>query len=243
MPHPFSLLRHLFLSLLLLFPLGELQAQTDSLRQVGVSIIKNYFDNYTAKDYRPYNPMKSESVEADTLRQVWRVVVNESFASQKLTPEVLKNIRKSVKNLLPLEMKDWELELFSNKGKRLEDLIPNELRDGKKDESRLWNKTDHTGRPWVQNVSRPYKISRGLDGRHLFIWPSHGIYYKEGIWKWQRPALYCTREDLLTQSFVYPFLFPMLENAGAVVGCPRERDIQPLMTLVDNDASAGVNGK
>ena len=114
MPHPFSLLRHLFLSLLLLFPLGELQAQTDSLRQVGVSIIKNYFDNYTAKDYRPYNPMKSESVEADTLRQVWRVVVNESFASQKLTPEVLKNIRQSVKNLLPLEMKDWELELFSN---------------------------------------------------------------------------------------------------------------------------------
>ena len=129
MPHPFSLLRQLFLSLLLLFPFGELQAQTDSLRQVGVSIIKNYFDNYTAKDYRPYNPMKSESVEADTLRQVWRVVVNESFASQKLTPEVLKNIRKSVKNLLPLEMKDWELELFSNKGKRLEDLIPNELRD------------------------------------------------------------------------------------------------------------------
>ena len=243
MPHPFSLLRHLLLSLLLLFPLGELQAQTDSLRQVGVSIIKNYFDNYTAKDYRPYNPMKSESVEADTLRQVWRVVVNESFASQKLTPEVLKNIRQSVKNLLPLEMKDWEIELFSNKGKRLEDLIPNELRDGKKDESRLWNKTDHTGRPWVQNVSRPYKISRGLDGRHLFIWPSHGIYYKEGIWKWQRPALYCTREDLLTQSFVYPFLFPMLENAGAVVGCPRERDIQPLMALVDNDASAGVNGK
>ncbi|MDE6688983.1 MAG: xanthan lyase, partial [Prevotella sp.] len=91
--------------------------------------------------------------------------------------------------------------------------------------------------PWVKNISRPYSIDHGLDGRHLSVWASHGRYYdnEKGYWKWQRPALFCTTEDLFTQTIVVPYLIPMLENAGAVVFTPRERDWQRNEVIVDND--------
>ena len=90
---------------------------------------------------------------------------------------------------------------------------------------------------WVTNSSAPHKVSNGLQGRHLSIWPSHGRYYnaKTGMWEWQRPQIFCTTEDLLSHSIVVPYLLPMLENAGANVFVPRERDIQREEYLVDND--------
>ena len=98
-----------------------------------------------------------------------------------------------------------------------------------------WDGLDYSGMPWVRNVSSPYHLKSGLAGRHLFVWPSHGRYFDGERWKWQRPILFCTTEDLLSQSFVFPCLIPMLENAGAVVYTPRERDAQTEEAVVDND--------
>lgn len=100
-----------------------------------------------------------------------------------------------------------------------------------------WGDTDYDGDPWVFNVSRPYFITSGLQNRHLSLWASHGRYYDtdKGRWKWQRPNLFCTNEDLFTQTIVVPFLIPMLQNAGAIVFTPRERDWQGHEVIVDND--------
>lgn len=100
-----------------------------------------------------------------------------------------------------------------------------------------WGSIDYKGEPWVRNASLPYKTSRGLQNRHLSLWASHGRYFnlKDSVWKWQRPNLFTTREDLFTQTIVVPFLIPMLENAGAVVFTPRERDWQRHEVIVDND--------
>ena len=57
----------------------------------------------------------------------------------------------------------------------------------------------------------------------------------KGCWELQRPRLFCTTEDLFTQSFVIPYIIPMLENAGAIVYTPRERDWQRNEVIVDND--------
>lgn len=100
-----------------------------------------------------------------------------------------------------------------------------------------WDHIDHKGEPWVKNVSRPYSIDQGLNGRHISLWASHGRYYdnNEGRWRWQRPALFGTTEDLFTQTIVVPYLIPMLENAGAYVFTPRERDWQRHEVIVDNN--------
>lgn len=81
--------------------------------------------------------------------------------------------------------------------------------------------------------------NKGLSGRHIALWQSHGRYYeaKTERWEWQRAATHRTVEDLYTQSYVLPFLMPMLENAGAVVMTPRERDIQSWEIICDNDPS------
>ena len=100
-----------------------------------------------------------------------------------------------------------------------------------------WGDIDYHGAPWVKNVSRPNEISHGLQDRHVSIWASHGRYYdqEKGFWKWQRPFLFGTTEDLFTQTIVVPYLIPMLENAGAVVFTPRERDWQRHEVVVDNN--------
>lgn len=103
--------------------------------------------------------------------------------------------------------------------------------------TRAWGNMEYKEDPWVYNVSRPFFITRGLQNRHLSVWASHGRYYDKdrGYWRWQRPSLFCTTEDLFTQTIVVPYLIPMLENAGAIVFTPRERDWQRHEIIIDND--------
>lgn len=103
---------------------------------------------------------------------------------------------------------------------------------------------EYKGIPWVTRTSRPYEITRGLEGNHIALWQSHGKYYinDKNKWGWQRPRLFCTTEDQFTQSFILPYLLPMLENAGANVFTPRERDTQKREVIVDNDGSLSRDG-
>ena len=97
---------------------------------------------------------------------------------------------------------------------------------------------------FVQRISsQDYPL--GLSGRNIAVWQSHGYIYDSGArqWSWQRPCLFQTVEDMYTQSYVLPFLVPMLENAGAYVLMPRERDIQTNEVIADNDSSLGGRGK
>lgn len=76
----------------------------------------------------------------------------------------------------------------------------------------------------------------GLADRTIAVWPSHGKYFN-GAWVWQRPRLFGTVEDLLSRSFVDPYIAPMLENAGAYVMMPRERDFSKSALIIDSDRS------
>lgn len=79
----------------------------------------------------------------------------------------------------------------------------------------------------------------GLDGNNIALWQSHGWYFEPKLnrWEWQRARIFETVEDLYTQSYVMPFLMPMLENAGAYVMSPRERDTRVQEIIVDNDGT------
>ena len=78
---------------------------------------------------------------------------------------------------------------------------------------------------------------QGLNDRYIVLWQSHGRYYDEeqDAWIWQRAPMHRTVEDMYTQTYVLPFLIPMLENAGAYVMTPRERDTQVREIIADND--------
>ena len=85
---------------------------------------------------------------------------------------------------------------------------------------------------------------QGLDGANIALWQSHGWYFEPKLnrWEWQRARIFQTVEDLYTQSYVMPFLMPMLENAGAYVMSPRERDINRTEVIADNDGGKFAKG-
>lgn len=87
--------------------------------------------------------------------------------------------------------------------------------------------------PVVRQADAP---TMPLRGRNIALWPSHGRYYEPSLarWEWQRGRLNTTVEDLLTPSIALPFLIPMLENAGAMVFTPRERDTTRTCVIVDD---------
>ncbi len=200
-------------------------------------VVTQFVSNYKVVGYQPNDRMAIDSLQTDEELHEVRIFANEPFCSQPFTQQSVDRIYADLQRRLPAPYNTYHLAIYNKKHQLIEDLVPNIFRSSGRDESRLWGKIDYQGRPWVENTSRPYKVTRGLQNRHLFIWPSHGRYYKEGSWQWQRPYLYCTTEDMFTQSFVFPYLFPMLENAGAVVASPRERDYQTHEAVVDNDAA------
>ncbi len=124
-------------------------------------------------------------------------------------------------------------------GMPLEELIPNFYRASREeyDLSRLPNVRSPRPEPILEIISKPLRPTAGLSRRTIGLWHSHGWYYDrtEDRWEWQRPRLFQSVEDLGPMSYTLPYLVPMLENAGARVFLPRERDTQRHEVVVDND--------
>ncbi|MBD5266402.1 MAG: xanthan lyase [Bacteroides sp.] len=99
--------------------------------------------------------------------------------------------------------------------------------------------------PFVRRVDSPTAdATGGLSGKNIALWQSHGRYFdqKEDRWTWQRARLMGTVEDLYPQAYVLPYLIPMLENAGAYVMTPRERDTGTEEIIVDMDGGFAQKG-
>lgn len=166
------------------------------------------------------------------------VYTNATLSHVSLSPQEVTNIRLLVSKMV----------LGNNKGKvtiysgnlELGELVTSVYRNRA-------NNTRYTLKEvpaWVRNTSRPYSTNQGLNGKHIALWGSHGRYYHQTMetWLWQRAKLWTTVEDVYTSSYTMPFLVPMLENAGAVVVQPRERDTQHIEDVVDetNATATGV---
>lgn len=197
------------------------------------NILKTYvLQNRAKKVMFPSQPYLV-SYNLDDRRRTLNVQLSPSFAAQDFTASSVRFYYKRLAKALPRPYNKYKLTIMAG-GLPIEQLVA-----GSKCEKGMpnaWGKTEYEGAPWVMNDSRPYFVSHGLFDRHLSLWASHGRYYdgKKDRWKWQRPNLFGTTEDLFTQTIVIPYLIPMLENAGAVVFTPRERDWQKNEVIVDN---------
>ena len=222
---------------LILFSLfaASLASQAQGLNGNVEERLKTYFEEYQNAKAN-IGTCKLDSFHLDHHRRKLDIYPSKTFGYQPFTPEGVEQIYGYLKNHLPGPVNYYKMTIHAD-GKTIDELIPNHLRK-KQDKSRMWRR-EYKGDAWVRNISRPYEVKEGLEGRHIAMWQSHGKYFKhaKGTWEWQRPRLFCTTEDMFTQSFVVPYLMPMLENAGAVVFTPRERDWQRHEVIVDNDGA------
>lgn len=199
--------------------------------------LQSFFREYTTTTVN-IGTCKLDSFRINHQKKKLFIYADEKFSYQPFRPETVDAIYRHLKQILPGPVNYYDLTVVTS-GQTIENLIPNLYRKGKKDKSRLYSGLEYKGEPWVTRTSRPYDVSRGLEGKHIALWQSHGKYFinKTGEWGWQRPRLFCTTEDQFTQSFILPYVIPMLENAGANVFTPRERDTQKQEVIVDNDGA------
>ncbi len=164
------------------------------------------------------------------------IYTNRTLSYISFSEEDVKNIRLIVSGLV-FGNNRGKVNIYTD-GYELGELVTARYRHRPKSE----RYTLETGAPWVSNQSRAYTTSKGLEGKHIALWGSHGRYYSQDqqTWLWQRAKLWTTVEDVYTSSYVQPFLVPMLENAGAIVVQPRERDTQVREQVVDETEAQAV---
>ncbi len=152
--------------------------------------------------------------------------------------------RNTLKSLFPQKYESYRLgEIYSKRISHANLVTPALGFEGTPTDTR--HRTKNPSRRNIVTALDGMEFKKGLDGRHIALWQSHGYYYDlaSDRWLWQRPPLFQTVEDMYTQSYVIPYLVPMLENAGAYVLMPRERDIQKHEVIADNDVTDLRYGK
>jgi len=225
-------IRFQFICLLCLcFPLQQVNSQAIS-RDVR-SNIESYLTSLTKMNLSIGNiKIDSSQVKGNVLS----IYANYNCAYIPFREENVKNIYSGIRSLLPASLARYKLLLVTD-NRSVEDLIPLAMRS--RVDKKTLTFTNKVDKPLVTRLSVPYRTDKGLQNRHIALWQSHGYYFEQKLnrWEWQRARIFQTVEDLYTQSYVLPYLVPMLENAGANVLLPRERDVQVNEVIVDNDGN------
>ena len=231
--------------LISLFALGNVSAAEigSATRQEIGRTLSRIVSREVTSGYQKPEPITVRVQAVKASRSRVRIYATAALANYPFREENLRAMRDSVRALLPHEFRKAAVELYTD-GREAFELIPLACRNATQlrkavDKKKIVLFTNRSGRPLVTRLSASETPGRGLSGCHIALWQSHGRYFDqtENRWKWQRSALWQTCEDLYTQSYVLPYLVPMLENAGACVLLPRERDVQKYEVLADNDAA------
>lgn len=182
---------------------------------------------------------KIENVSVDKRKKLVSINLSKEFSYVPFRNETVELIYEQFREELGSSYSEYDLKINAL-GYPIEELIPNYYRNGisEHDKNRLPLNRPPRPKSIVRNISSKNNPEQGLNDKNILLWHSHGWYYNNKLdrWEWQRPRLFQTVEDLIPMSFTIPYLIPMLENAGASVFVPRERDIQTNEVVVDNDS-------
>lgn len=198
------------------------KAENDSLTiAVNNALLKVVPDNI--------NPggLRVNAVKINDKSRTTDVRLNENFTYLPVSSDLISKLTNAVKHTVPDSIRNYKVTLsvgnhpLSYYVKKI-DVLPEKYRDNP---------------PFVEETNPLATPSKGMEHDIVAMWHSHGRYFKNGGWAWQRPLLFETLEDTYTMSYVLPYIVPMLENAGAYVLLPRERDVNKHEVIVDNDTN------
>lgn len=195
-------------------------------------IIQNYLPGTSG-----FGDVKAEKVTVDEKKKTITVMMNANTAYIPFTYDSLRKLKEEIRASLGTQFSKYKVEVQTKINKKPISLDKLTLMAPKKN---------------IGPVEREGFVVKedgldaplGLEGSNIALWQSHGWYFEPKLnrWEFQRARVMETVEDLYTQSYVMPFLMPMLENAGAYVMSPRERDINLNEIIIDNDNSTFTRG-
>ena len=241
-------MKHLLLLLLsawMLVPISVEAQRRNQRENLPIELFQPAADSiqaYLKDKAHVYGSIQVEQVVRE--QKKLHIYYNSYLAEYPLRDQDVEAIYALVKRNIPQAYHNDPLILYSGKIKNNQVATLEELASpfysGRKTLSQAsTHRNKNTTQQWVRPQSRPYTPTAGLTNKHIALWQSHGFYYEQSLlrWEWQRARILQTVEDLYTQSYVLPFLVPMLENAGATVALPRERDTNTEEIIVDNDGN------
>ncbi|MBQ0155235.1 MAG: N-acetylmuramoyl-L-alanine amidase [Bacteroidales bacterium] len=189
-----------------------------------------------------FGTLKMENYSASLKDSLIQISLSKPFKNVNYREDAIRALKDSISKYLPAPYTNFDVELYIS-SRNIYDYVPNSMRkETKKDNSRilhLKNRDENEPKNVVTKVGSPCTPSAGLQGRNVALWASHGYYFEpsQNLWILQRPRLFGISEDTYTPSIVLPYLIPMLENAGANVFYPRERDVQKNEVIVDYETA------
>ena len=190
-----------------------------------------------------------DSVKVNTPEHILSVYLSPTATNIPVRTAWLDHLKAELRLQFGRKFRDYQIQLLA-RGRLLEEYVPNLYRGKGMPYDTLRLTSLYRGNALVTRIGYP-DFPSGLPGKHIALWPSHGYFFDQQLdrWQWQRARLWETVEDIFTRSFTSDYLVPMLENAGAAVLLPRERDTQIHEVIVDNDTVTGqsqlvvTNGK
>lgn len=226
---------YLMLTLLSLTSCAIFEVKEDiTLNQI-VDDFKSSYKNKTLT-FSNYPYSKIESVDIDSAKKKILINFNKQFSYHAFRDDDIDLIYEETMNKLLPFSNEYHVELTSM-GYNIKEFVPNIYRSNKSnyDQERI-PKNIVRGNPLVFNKSKNLYPENGLLNKNVALWHSHGWYYNHNLnrWMWQRARLFQTVEDIGPITFTLPYVVPMLENAGANVFLPRERDTQVNEVIIDD---------
>ena len=213
-----------FFTFLLLASLGASPIYADSQTDRLTGILLSTVDRNTA-----VGTPKVSSVNINKAKKTITVTLNDAGSYLPFTNESIANLKERLlKEGFDGKLQDYKINIIADK-------LPVEKLSY---DAKHKNFTPTEKHRFITHLDRfGEEPTEGLAGKNIAMWQSHGWYFEKKLnrWEWQRARLFQTVEDLYTQSYVLPFLMPMLENAGANAMTPRERDTSTFEAIVDND--------
>ena len=187
--------------------------------------------------------LKINKVTIDDKSRTITVDCNEGMENMPFSARTLPQLKDGIRNALGAKYAKYKVNIFAI------DYDKNGKEVGRHSFDELALFAKRTGKKPVKSHGHAVVTDLGaeaaplgFDGANIAMWQSHGWYFEPKLnrWEWQRARIFQTVEDLYTQSYVMPYLMPMLRNAGAYVMSPRERDTNTIELIVDNDGKNAV---
>ena len=240
MKHKKITLKYLLIAVISIFVFAHLQAQDKKtirlIKKVEKRLNKgeNIFERWSA-----LGEIKLDSIYLNRKTKTIKLFYNKELSYLPFREELINELTATIKKKLKRKFRKYKILLYSN-DHNITDFVPNIYRINIPVDSNRFTVPINKKTPIISRFY-PLKPTLGLLNRNLAIWHSHGKYYEAKLdrWEWQRARLHSTVEDIFPMTFVLDYIEPMLENAGANVFIPRERDINTNEIIIDNDRSTG----
>jgi len=220
-------------------PLFSQNLDSDELKRLSDRTIENLIENNLIS----YDSdIKIDSATIDKERKKLKLYFSKELTYLPIREQWLNKFYSTVSKSQKRRIRrNYEILIYSN-SKLVSTYIPNVFRKEVAIDSTRLDLRKSSYKSHVINIDNKYTLTEGLQNRHIAIWGGHGLYYsiEDSLWQWQRPNLFTTVEDLFTYSYVVPYIMPMLENAGANVYYPKERDTQTQELVIDFDTDKSV---